>query len=91
MGKAFLPRVPNRMSPHLRPSPRQVVVALVYLLVSVPALVQGWAFGAKIGGWPMALVTALNTWLIAVLVVGGLMDSVWRRWQRRRATTAGAR
>jgi len=84
-------RAPNRMSPHLRPSPRQVVVALVYVLVSAPALYQGWTFGARIGGWPMALVAAINTWLIAVLVVGGLMDSAWRRWQRRRGTEAGAR
>jgi hypothetical protein len=79
------------MSPHLRPSPRQVLVALIYVLVSVPALFQGFLFGQKIGGWPVALVTALNTWLITVLVVGGLMDSAWRRWQRRRGSTAGMR
>lgn len=91
MGTLFLPRSPSPMSPHLRPSPRQLVVALVYLLVSAPALIHGWAFGEKIGGWPVALVTALNTWLIAVLVVGGLMDSAWRRWQRRRGANAGAR
>jgi hydrogenase/urease accessory protein HupE len=79
------------MSPHLRPSRRQLAVAAVYVLVSAPALIQGWAFGQKIGGWPMALVTALNTWLITVLVVGGLMDSAWRRWQRERDDRAAAR
>jgi RsiW-degrading membrane proteinase PrsW (M82 family) len=79
------------MSPHLRPSLRQLLTALVYLAVSVPALVLGFGFGLKLAGWPMGLLTAINTWLITVLLVGSLMQALRRLGSGRRPPRADSR
>jgi type VI protein secretion system component VasK len=56
----------------------------VYMVTAGLALYHGFGFGMKIGGLWMAVITALNTLVMAVLVVGGLMDAVQRRWRQRR-------